>query len=172
MYRQFAADVRLLKFAGANNVLSLFYFKGSEISSDDVVLEADNEANLSPAQRRNLIYEMLDRGLFSDDGGRLTVSAKNKVLELLGYKGFSGGRDLGELNRARAGEENLKMKTQTADVKSYDDHTTHISEHTAFLLTEKLTAEAENRICTHIDMHKQKIKEAHNNYENGQSYGQ
>lgn len=172
LYRQFAADVRLLKFAGANNVLSLFYFKGSEISSDDVVLEADNEANLSPAQRRNLIYEMLDRGLFSDDGGRLTVSAKNKVLELLGYKGFSGGRDLGELNRARAGEENLKMKTQTADVKSYDDHTTHISEHTAFLLTEKLTAEAENRICTHIDMHKQKIKEAHNNYENGQSYGQ
>ncbi len=172
LYRQFAADVRLLKFAGANNVLSLFYFKGSEISSDDVVLEADNEANLSPAQRRNLIYEMLDRGLFSDDGGRLTVSAKNKVLELLGYKGFSGGRDLGELNRARAGEENLKMKIQTADVKSYDDHTTHISEHTAFLLTEKLTAEAENRICTHIDMHKQKIKEAHNNYENGQSYGQ
>ena len=171
LYRQFATDVRLLKFAGADNVLSLFYFKGSDISSDDVVLEADNEANLSPAQRRNLIYEILDRGLFSDDGGRLTVSAKNKILEMLGYKGFSGGRDLGELNRARAGEENLKMKTRSVAVKSYDDHTAHVSEHTAFLLTEKLADDAENRICSHIDMHKQKIKE-NNEYENGQSYGQ
>ncbi len=162
LYRQFASDVRLLKFAGENNVLSLYYFKGSDISSDDVILEADSEGTLSPAQRRACVYEILDRGLFSDENGKLTPSVKNKVLELLGYKGLAGERDLGELNRARAGEENLTMKTAEAEVKSYDDHATHIAEHTAFLLTEKLSPEIEKRICAHIDMHRRKISEAEN----------
>ncbi|MDE6000910.1 MAG: hypothetical protein K2G96_01095, partial [Clostridia bacterium] len=160
LYRQFATDVRLLKFAGENNVLSLYYFKGSDISSDDVILETDSEGTLSPAQRRACVYEILDRGLFSDENGKLTPSVKNKVLELLGYKGLAGGRDLGELNRARAGEENLTMKEADAEVKDYDDHITHIAEHTAFLLTEKLSPEIEMRICAHIDMHKRKSAEA------------
>ena len=43
LYRQFATDVRLLKYSGGNNALSIIYFKGSDISSDDVVLVADSE---------------------------------------------------------------------------------------------------------------------------------
>jgi len=162
LYRQFASDLRLLKFVGENNVLSLYYFKGSDISSDDVVIEADADSNLSPVQRKAALYEVLDRGLLSGEDGKLDRAAKNKVLEMLGYKSFSGARDLGALNRARAGDENLKMKTAEAEVKDYDDHATHITEHTAFLLTEKLSAAAEKRICAHIDMHKNKIKEIEN----------
>ncbi|MDE7265797.1 MAG: hypothetical protein K2N52_05940, partial [Clostridia bacterium] len=143
--------------------LNLYYFKGSDISSDDVVLEADSEANLTPAQRRNVIYEMLDRGLFADENGKLTSGAKNKILELLGYKGLAGERDLSALNRARAGEENLKLKSGNAEVKDYDDHTVHITEHTAFLLTENLGAETEKRICAHIDMHRRKLEEEEKN---------
>lgn len=162
LYRQFARDVRLLKTVGENSAASLLYFKGSDISSDDVVLEADNESNLTPAQRRAAVYEMLDRGLFSDRDGRLTQSAKNKALELLGYKGLTGGADLEELNRARAGEENIAMRTQPREVKSYDDHAAHIAEHTAFLLTENFPAETEARICAHIQAHRQKAKEDEN----------
>ncbi len=159
LYRQFATDVRLLKAAGENRTLSVHYFKGSDISSDDVSLEADNEANLSPAQRRTLVYEMLDRGLFSDGEGKLTPSAKNKVLQLLGYN-VSGERDLAELNRVRAGEENLEMRAGYAEVKDYDDHAVHIAEHTAYLLGEKPSVETERKICAHIDIHRQKSKEA------------
>lgn len=161
LYRQFATDVRLLKTAGENRTLSVHYFKGSDISSDDVSLEADNEANLSPAQRRTLVYEMLDRGLFYDGDGKLTPSAKNKVLQLLGYN-VSGERDLAELNRIRAGEENLEMRAGYAEVKDYDDHAVHISEHTAYLLGEKPSGETERKICAHIDIHRQKSKEAIN----------
>lgn len=161
LYRQFATDVRLLKAAGENRTLSVHYFKGSDISSDDVSLEADNEANLSPAQRRTLVYEMLDRGLFSDGEGKLTPSAKNKVLQLLGYN-VSGERDLAELNRLRAGEENLEMRAGYAEVKDYDDHAVHIAEHTAYLLGEKPSVETERKICAHIDIHRQKSKEAIN----------
>lgn len=156
LYRQFAGDMRLLKFAGKNGGLSVYYFKGGDISSDDVYLEADGDANLSPAQRRAVIYELVDRGLFSDAEGRLSVAAKNRLLELIGYKGLGGERDLGELNRTRAGEENLTLRMSAAEVKEYDDHATHIAEHTAFLLTERLSAEAEERICAHIKIHKEK----------------
>ncbi len=166
LYRQFASDVRLLKFTGENNALNLYYFKGSDISSDDVVLEADSEANLTPAQRRTVIYEMLDRGLFSDENGNIAVGTKNKILELLGYKGIAGERDLGALNRAKAGDENLVMKSGNAEVKDYDGHAVHIAEHTAFLLTEKLSAEVESRICAHIDMHRQKLNKEKNGNEN------
>lgn len=162
LYRQFAADLRLMKYAGENNALNLFYFKGSDISSDDVVLEADSDVNMTPAQRRTFIYEILDKGLFSDADGKISVSAKNKLLELLGYSSLSGERDLGELNRSRAGQENLKMRSEACGVKAYDDHNTHISEHTAFLLTEELTEDAEKRICEHMLIHKNMLKEIEN----------
>ncbi len=160
LYRQFATDVRLIKYAGENNVLSLFYFKGSDISTDDVVFEADSDLNMSPAQRRTVIYEILDKGLFTDRDGKLGVSAKNKILELLGYGSLSGERDLSELNRARAGEENLRLKKGSVEVKEYDEHATHITEHTAFLLTENLSGDAEKRLCAHISVHRKKLAEA------------
>lgn len=162
LYRQFADDVRLMKYAGENNALNLFYFKGSDITSDDVVLEADSDLNLSPARKRSAVYEILDRGLFADGEGRLSVSARNRVLELLGYPSLAGGRDLGELHRARAGEENLKLRENPIGVKSYDDHVTHIAEHTAFLLTEQLSKAAEGRICAHVENHKKLLKEKSN----------
>lgn len=154
LFRQFATDVRLLKYAGANNALSLYYFKGSDISSDDVTLNADADSNLTPAQRREVVFELMDRGLFAGADGKISVATRNKILETLGYASLAGERDLGELHRARAGEENLKLKSGECAVKEYDDHATHISEHTTFLLTEELSPEAEERICRHIGEHK------------------
>ncbi|MDE7440359.1 MAG: hypothetical protein K2N23_07630 [Clostridia bacterium] len=159
LYRQFASDVRLIKFTNSDDSLSLYYFKGSDISSDDVCLATDSETNMSPAQKRTFIYDVLDKGLLAGSDGKLTVSAKNKVLELLGFKALAGERDLSELNRSRAGEENLKLCRESVEVKAYEDHATHITEHTAFLLSEDVSPDTEMRICAHIDMHK-KLKEA------------
>lgn len=154
LYRQFATDVRIMKSVGEGNALDLFYFKGGDITSDDVVLESDSDLNLSPAQRRSAVYEVLDRGLFADADGKISVSVKNKILELLGYASLSGERDLGELHRTRAANENLKMRTAPQEVKSYDDHAAHIAEHTAFLLSEELSKDAERRILAHMENHK------------------
>jgi hypothetical protein len=151
-----------MKYSGDNDVLSLFYFKGSDITSDDVMLEADSEINLTPAQRRSVVYDMLDKGLLSGEDGKVSLSVKNKILELLGYKGFVGSRDLDSLHRARCGEENLTLKTKDVDVKCYDDHVVHITEHTAFLLTEKLDEKQEARIIAHLEKHKQKLSEENN----------
>ncbi len=166
LYRQFASDVRLMRFVGKDNVLKLLYFKGSDISSDDVVLEADSEGNLSMAQRRTVLYEMLDRGLFTDEDGKVSRSIKNKLLDIMGYKGFAGERDISELHRTRAGEENLIMKKQERAVKVYDDHALHINEHIAFLLSEEIAKTAEDRIVNHINEHKKHLKEISNGQSN------
>ena len=166
IYRQFASDLRLMKFSGSNTV-NLICFKGSDISSDDVVFEADTDLNMTTAQRRTVIYDMLDRGLFSDENGRIGVAEKNKILELLGYGSLAGERDLGALNRARACEENLKMRSQETEVKEYDDHSAHISEHTAYLLSENLKKPVEQRIYGHLLKHKE-LLEAKNNHEKEQ----
>ncbi len=162
LYRQFASDVRLLRYAGKNNVLNLLYFKGSDVSSDDVAIEADSDLNMTPAQKRTVVYEALDRGLFNDENGNLSSVSKNKILGLLGYSSYVGERDLDGLNRARAGEENLAMSKTDVEVKSYDDHEIHISEHAAYLLSEKVSEAVERRICGHIAMHKAKKKEENN----------
>lgn len=162
LYRQFAADGRLMRYAGENDYLSLFYFKSGDITSDDVVLESDSDINLTPAQRRTVVYEMLDRGLLSDENGKVSASVKNKILETLGYKSFGGGRDLARLHRVRCGEENLQLKSGEVKVKSYDDHEVHITEHTAFLLTEKLTPEQEARFTAHLAEHKKFLSEVIN----------
>ncbi|MBO5328012.1 MAG: hypothetical protein J6B04_02425 [Clostridia bacterium] len=159
LYRQFASDTRLIKCAGENGSLKLLYFKGSDITSDDVVVESDSDINMTPAQRRTVIYELLDRGLFSDENGKLNASAKEKILRLLGYSGFGGERDLHALHKNRAAEENSILKTDGVEVKEYDDHAAHITEHTAFLLTEKLDKIAETRVCAHVNEHKKKLSE-------------
>ena len=160
LYRQFAGTFRLLRYVGDNGELALTSFKGSDITSDDVVLEADTDLNLSPAQRRTVVYEMLDRGLFSDDDGNLSASVKNKILETLGYTGYSGARDIKSLHRERCSRENAAMMDgQEVAVKDYDDHAVHIEEHTACLLGEKLDEEQEKRISAHLNIHKSKLSE-------------
>lgn len=163
LYRQFSSSVRLLRYSAGNDALSAVSFKGSDITGDDVVLEADSDINLTPARRRAAIYDMLEKGLFSDENGKIKSVVKSKLLETLGYNGFEGERDLKEMHRQRADEENEAIKNGgTAEVKDYDDHAVHAEEHTAYLLSQKLTAEEEERICAHLRIHKNKISEVKN----------
>lgn len=158
LYRQFAGDSRLAKFSGENGALDMHYFKGSDVSSDDVTLDADSEFNMTVTQKRNLIYELMDRGLFTGSDGKISASARNKLLELMGYGSLAGERDLGELNRNRAGEENLKMRSGEVDIKPYDDHETHIAEHKAYLISENLEPECEARIYAHLVKHEEALE--------------
>ncbi len=163
LYKQFASGMRLLRFAGKNGILSVENFTGSDITGDDVVLEADSDVNMTPARRRAALYEMLDRGLFSGEDGRLSASFRTKLLETLGYNGFSADKDLKQLNVDRCTRENLSMKKgERVALNSYDDDEVHVREHTAYLLTEKLSGEQERRICAHLEEHKKRISEVKN----------
>ncbi len=167
LYRQFATAPRLMKYAGKSGEVNVLAFKGSDISSDDVVLDADGDLNMTAAQKRTVVYEILDRGLFADGEGKLSATAKNKILELLGYGSMAGGRDLAELHRARAESENAALLYEDAEVKDYDDHNLHIEEHTAYLLCGEADGIAEKRICAHIEAHRKFLKNNSSEAENG-----
>ncbi len=163
LYRQFASSVRLMRYAGGDGQLTVLSFKGSDITSDDVVLEADSELNVTPARRRAALYDAIDKGLFADEDGKIPASIKARLLEELGYNGFTPARDLRQLNEQRCADENEKLKAgEEVRVKDYDDHALHVDGHTAYLLSEKLTAEEEARIAEHLKQHKLKISEVKN----------
>lgn len=162
LYRQFAAEARLIRTPAEGGKMRLTLFKGADILSDEVILESDSDVNLTPAERRNVVYEMIDRGLLSDDEGRMSRHIKNKVLSFIGYGGFADGRDIAHMHAARAAAENEAMRTGEADVKDYDDHAVHIEEHTAFLLSSGCDKSTEERVCAHVKIHKNKWKEEQN----------
>ncbi|MGN1373314.1 MAG: hypothetical protein ACI4VK_04630 [Candidatus Coproplasma sp.] len=163
LYKQFATEVRLMKYTGKGGEVGIRSFKSSDITGDDVVIEADSDANMTPARRRAALYEMLDRGLFTDANGRLNPSFKVKLLETLGYSGYTAEKDLESLNVARCAKENKDLKEgRQAEVKPYDDDVVHIREHTAYLLSETLTVDEEESICAHLNQHKNKLSEVKN----------
>lgn len=84
LYRQFATEMRLLGYSSKDR-RGAVCFMGGDIAGDDVILEADTDLNLTPAQRRTLIFELMDRGLFSDENGRIPVNVKRKILNMIGY---------------------------------------------------------------------------------------
>ncbi len=163
LYRQFASRARMVSARGEDGKARMCLFCADDITSDDVILESDSDINLTPAERRNVVYELIDRGLLSDDDGKMSRRLKNKILSFIGYGGFAEGRDVARMHAARADEENAAMLSGgEGTVKEYDDHAVHIEEHTAFLLSAECGEEAERRICAHIGLHKIKLKEERN----------
>lgn len=88
-----------MKYSEGGNT-ELICFKGSDIAGDDVVLDADTDLNMTPAQRRAVIFELMDRGLLSDGEGKMSAEVKKKILSILGYQ------SLAEMIAAQNGGEN------------------------------------------------------------------
>ena len=109
LYRQFSPGLRVMRAAGGGEGGGMFGFGAADIAVDDVVLESDSEINLTPAQRRTVIYDMIAAGLLSGEDGKLSAGVKNRVLAYLGYNAFADGRDATPLHRARCAEENAEL---------------------------------------------------------------
>lgn len=163
LYKQFALIPRTTKLVGENGSIEVFYFNESDISSDDIIFEAQTEVGETLAQRRNTLLDLYKNGLLSDENGKISNRMRQKALELLGFGMWEGTHDLTELHIKKAEKENLSfLKEENIDsILEVDDHDIHIDEHTAFLLSstfEKLEENKEKvkqKILKHIRQHKQ-----------------
>lgn len=167
LYKQFASAKRLGKIVDENGAIELFYWSNSDISSDDVVLDTTNEITETLSQKRNMIFELLNAGLLTDENGKMNSSTKQKVLEMIGFGVWQDGNDMLELHRKKAGKENVEMLSQNkVKLLEVDDNEVHIKEHTAFLLSLNETElgdkydEVAELILKHIDEHKKHITDA------------
>ena len=72
LYKQFAKISHTSRLVSDNGKVELFYWNNSDIKSEDVVFETDNEINETLAQKRSLIYDLLNYGLLHDEDGKLS----------------------------------------------------------------------------------------------------
>ncbi len=158
LFKQFATQTRMMKIVGDNKTAELFYFNSSDITSDDVVFDTENELSNTPAQKKNAVLELLQAGLLTESDGTLNSRTKAKLLEILGYGTLDNTQDLTNLHISRASEENLTV-LEGIEVEDYDDHDVHILEHTRYLLSGEINSlkkkdETKKLLAEHIAKHK------------------
>lgn len=135
--KQFVLGPRILRIVGKNNLVEVIDWEGSDIQSDDVVVEPYSATAESPQQRREMVYGLLQAGLFNDpETGAPTKEMKAKIFEMLQFGNWETGDDEEELHLSRAERENHSLTEGSfVRVLSYDDHILHIARHNKYRLT-------------------------------------
>lgn len=164
LYKQFAIVPRLLKIVGENGNLDVIYFKGSDLSSDDVQFDTESESNETLSQRRNMIFELLDKNLLCDENGKISNSMKAKIMENIGFGSWDTSVDLTDLHIKNADQENSEMLSgKTKEVKEIDDDDVHLVQHVAFMLKVVYAGEVDKKVeeifLKHIREHKKRLAE-------------
>lgn len=165
LYRQFALTSHTSRLVGENGQVELFYWTANDINSEDIVFETENEVNESLAQKRSMIFEMLNSGLLENEDGKMSNSMRSKILEQLGFGIWEMNHDMKSMQRSSAGRENLELleHAQINEPMDIDDDEIHVEEHTAFLLggsveKKESSNQLKNLMLNHIDKHKERLK--------------
>lgn len=161
MYRQFGGTARLMTMTGENKKTQVHYFNAADLAVNDVQFET--QESTSSEEKKETILRLFEAGVLSGEDGKLTTENKNRILEAFGFGSFENARDISALHIAKAGEENLELKTQEVAVDEYDEHALHITEHTRFLLSDEFKRmarreELKKRYVAHIAEHKNALK--------------
>lgn len=156
LYKQFAATGRLKRIAGDDGEMETACFSGSDITSDDLVFDVENESAGSSAYRIKMAEELIKLGILSDDEGKIDRKGKLKLLEIMGLGNWQNAKSGEEAHMRRASRENFEIEVRAPEIEDIDDHNIHIGTHTDFLVSEygKLSAEAKERLNSHIREHK------------------
>ena len=156
LYRQFAVTTRLEKVVGEDGEVEIFYFKNSDLNSDDVVFETENEINDTPSARRALVMDLLSAGLLTNEEGKISQAGKLKVLEMMGFGNWESSQDVSTLHQKKAQKENLFFGDDTLPME-IDDHAIHIEEHVKFVVSGQASKQGKNyekKLLEHIKIHK------------------
>lgn len=137
LYKQYAQGIRMLRYVGKENDVMVMDWQASDITSTDISIESENELSSSPAQRKQMVYDLLNAGLFNDPNtGKIDARMRAKILQMLELGNWEQATDLADLHIAKAVRENMFMqKGELRDVAAYDDHEIHIAEHNKFRLS-------------------------------------
>lgn len=154
MYKQMADNKRLKRIAGDNGDVELRYFNGSELASEDLIFDTDNELTETPANRRNMVFELIKMGILHDENGKINPRSKVKILEMLGFGNWENSRDIDECHYNKAMRENLDISKEEVSAIELDNHDIHISEHTKALINEDGNKELSEKLLNHIREHK------------------
>lgn len=163
LYKQFAVFAHCTRLVNDNGEIEMLYWKNSDLNCEDIVFETENELNQTLAQKRSMIYEIVNAGLLNDDNGNMSISTRQKVLEQLGFGILETTKDVKTLHKNRANKENYNLLENDTmpEPKFIDEHEIHINEHICFALSKDFEdAVAKNPLLeeimnNHIKKHKE-----------------
>lgn len=161
LVKQFVQFPRTLHAIGKNNVAEVMDWTGSEIRSEDIIIDNMGALAESPAQKRQMVFDLLETGLLNDpETGQINAEMRSKVFEMIEIGEWESADDLNQLHLAKAERENRSLSQgQFMEAVDYDDHIIHLSRHNAFRLTvdyAELRAQfpvLENMFNEHVKMH-------------------
>ena len=162
LYKQYAVVSHTSRLVGDNGGVELFYWQGSDINSEEIIFETENELTESLAQKRSMIFEILNTGLLHSENGKLSNSMRSKVLEQLGFGVWDNEQDINSLHKNSANKENLSLIQGEIikEPREIDDHDIHIAEHISFMLGSEFdralskNSTIEKDMIAHIREHK------------------
>lgn len=159
--RQFAKGPRLLRYVGENNDVELIDWQASDLSSDDVIIDNIDELSQTPAMRIQIIKELLQYKLFSND---VDPKVRSKVIEMMKLGNWDSTDDIEDLHINKAKRENKFIREGKMPVfKEFDIHELHIQEHNRFRLDityeefEAANPELAAIFDAHVKLHEQAI---------------
>lgn len=166
LYKQFVQEERVVRSVGMN--VDVFSWSASDLTSEDVIIENSSALSETPAQRRQMVFDLVGTGIFNrPDNNPFTREGAKKLLELIEIGHWETGVDeTYELHENKAKRENRSfMQGQPVQPADFDDHAIHVQEHNKFRLSteyEELIATPEGQmiaqmIAEHIAMHQQII---------------
>ena len=156
LYKQFSNNIRLNKLSNNSGSLELFYWTKSDISSDDIVIDAINSLDENALNKKEVLITLLDKKLFENKDGNISNKTKEKILTSLGFGDWCNFDELENLQRKRAEKENLKI-IKLEEPLDVDDDKIHIEEHTKFIISNKSSDQKFiASLLKHIQKHKEK----------------
>lgn len=170
MYRQFVQEPRLLRTVGAARMMEVREWTVSDLKSDDVLIENSAALSETPSQRRQMVFDLLNAGLFNrPEASSLSDEARQKIFQLLEFGHWETGYDdTSDLQRSRALREYrlLLDQGQMPQIRDYDDHAIHIMQHNLMRLQadyEELLMTPEGQmldqiLTAHIQQHQMMIQ--------------
>jgi hypothetical protein len=158
LLRQFAVGTRLTRTAGEDMAENaVMFWKREQLTSDDVAVDTDSELSNTPAQRRQMVLELMRAGLFADpDTGRLTREGRSKLMEVFKLGSWEQLSGMDELHRNCAQREHAEMaKGIVPRIERMDDHALHLAEHTRFMLSAEFEKMRQNspKMARALTMH-------------------
>lgn len=168
-YKEFVREKRSFPVVGRNGTLNLMWFDANTMRSYNVKVEASSALANSPAARREMVFALLDRGLFNDpETGKLSGHGLQKVFEMLEFGNWEEVEEDKALPQNRAQWEN-HMITMGKDMPVYrwEDHLQHLAHHNRFRQTEEFYTLLESQegeafgqmMDAHVQQHEQFLQE-------------
>lgn len=128
-YRQFAMENRTVPIVGRNNIVHVYHFDRSTLRAHNVKVQNSSALAMSPGSRRDMVIQLLDKGMFNDPAsGKLSPEGKQKVWQLLEFGNWEDFDEDAAVPESRAMWENVLLSAgQAVPVYPWENHLIHMA---------------------------------------------